>query len=250
MPGTRLSHQQISVLNELGIDIWTLRDRAVVAADPLSEHAAVTEPAKAPVRAKRAGVTTPTTPALPPNSNWDTLNNAIRGCTRCSLHETRTQAVCGVGHQQADWLIVGEAPGADEDREGEPFVGRAGVLLNEMLRAIGLRREQVFIANVLKCRPPNNRDPRPAEITECLGYLQRQIELIQPKIILVVGRVAAQALLQADQPLGALRGKAHEYAGVPMVVTYHPAYLLRSPKYKGKSWEDLLLALDVMGKAA
>ncbi len=245
MSGASLSRHQQSVLRELGIDVWRLRqpssDAVAGAAAPAA--AAAPEPAT-------------TAPAVPVptgavvSGDWDAVNAAIRGCTRCALSASRTQAVCGVGSRQADWLIVGEAPGADEDRQGEPFVGRAGQLLNEMLRAIGLRREQVFIANVLKCRPPNNRDPQPAEIDCCLPYLRRQIELLQPKVILVVGRIAAQTLLQADKPLGALRGKRHEFEGIPLVATYHPAYLLRSPTQKSKSWADLLLALDVMaGKA-
>lgn len=170
------------------------------------------------------------------------LARSVQACQRCALHQTRTQTVFGVGDPHADLLIIGEAPGADEDRRGEPFVGRAGQLLNEMLKAIGLRREQVYIANILKCRPPNNRDPRPEEAAECSGYLIQQIALIQPKLILALGRVAAQRLLKTDTALGRLRGKCHTHAdsGVPLVVTYHPAYLLRTPSDKRKAWEDLL----------
>ncbi len=168
----------------------------------------------------------------------------VRGCDACDLHKTRKQTVFGVGHHKADWLIVGEAPDAEEDREGEPFVGRAGQLLTQMLRAIGLAREEVFIANILKCRPPNNRDPKPEEVSTCNAYLNQQIELLEPKIILALGRTAAQSLLQSDVPIGKMRGKLyrHRKNNIPTVVTYHPAYLLRSPKEKRKVWEDLKFA--------
>jgi len=176
--------------------------------------------------------------------DWPALQQQVQDCTSCpELAASRTQTVFGVGNQDADWLVIGEAPGADEDRQGEPFVGRAGQLLNAMLVAIGLRREQVYIANVLKCRPPNNRDPGQEEAEACAAYLEHQITLIQPKIILVVGRIAAQNLLHTDAPLGMLRGRVHRLAnGVPVVVTYHPAYLLRSPQEKRKAWADLCLA--------
>ena len=151
---------------------------------------------------------------------------------------------------EADWLIIGEAPGAEEDRRGEPFVGRAGKLLDEMLRAAGQSREQVFIANILKCRPPNNRDPHADEAQACRSYLERQIALIKPKIILAVGRIAAQALLESDTPVGKLRGKLHHLGDIPLVVTYHPAYLLRSPTQKRKSWEDLCLAMNAIAAHA
>ena len=176
----------------------------------------------------------------------------MAGCLRCPLHQTRTNTVFGVGDRQADWLVVGEAPGAEEDKQGEPFVGRAGGLLNSMLRGIGLAREQVFIANVLKCRPPANRDPRPEEVAQCLPYLERQIGLLQPKIMLAVGRIAAQNLLATDTPIGKLRGHVHRFgaAGIPLVVTYHPAYLLRSPTEKRKAWEDLKFARRVAAGAS
>ena len=175
---------------------------------------------------------------------WDELERAVKSCTLCPLHKTRTQGVFGVGNRNAQWMVIGEAPGADEDRQGEPFVGRAGQLLNSMLKAIGLAREQVFIANILKSRPPNNRDPRPEEVRACMPYLFRQIELVNPQLILCVGRIAAQTLLETDTPIGKLRGQLHRIAGNrPMIVTYHPAYLLRSPGEKRKSWADLLLAL-------
>ena len=174
--------------------------------------------------------------------DWNELRETVSACTLCSLAASRTNTVFGVGNPDADWLIVGEAPGAEEDRRGEPFVGRAGKLLDEMLRAIGKRREDVFIANILKCRPPNNRDPKADEAAACRPYLERQIELIKPRIILAVGRIAAQNLLASDDPVGRMRGHAHELDGIPLVVTYHPAYLLRSPSQKNKAWQDLCLA--------
>ena len=172
------------------------------------------------------------------------LSEYVKDCQACELHKTRKQTVFGVGHHKADWLIIGEAPGADEDRQGEPFVGRAGQLLTQMLRAIGLAREEVFIANILKCRPPNNRDPKANEVDACHSFLNRQIELLEPKIVLALGRIAAQALLKTDTPIGKLRGKLYhlEKNNIPTVVTYHPAYLLRSPKEKRKVWEDLKFA--------
>jgi DNA polymerase len=232
----------------MGIDVWQLRDATEALESPAIAETAVDNQAVAPAALKPQPA-----PQLAPQpaidqADWEKLNHAIRGCAACELHNSRQNAVCGVGDHQADWLIIGEAPGADEDKQGEPFVGRAGQLLNEMLRAIGLRREQVFIANVLKCRPPDNRDPHPAEIEQCLPYLHRQIELLQPKIILVVGRIAAQTLLNVETPVGKLRGTVHEFAGVPLVVTYHPAYLLRRASEKGKSWADLLLAMDAAGQ--
>jgi DNA polymerase len=180
-------------------------------------------------------------------SEWQTLEEQVSACTRCALHECRTQAVFGTGNRSAEWMIIGEAPGADEDRQGEPFVGRAGQLLNEMLFAAGYRRADVFIANILKCRPPANRDPSADEIGCCQPYLQQQIELIQPKLILAVGRIAAHGLLQTTTPLGRMRGSVHYYGEkeIPLIVTYHPAYLLRSPLEKRKVWEDLQLARAV-----
>ena len=176
--------------------------------------------------------------------DWDTLRERVVNCTRCELHKRRTQAVFGVGNHAAQWMIVGEAPGADEDRQGEPFVGRAGKLLNNMLLAIGLQREEVYIANIVKCRPPNNREPAPDEAQACAPYLARQIALIKPKIILAVGRVAAQNLLKTDRPVGNMRNQRffYEQSDIPIVVTYHPAYLLRSPQEKRKAWQDLLVA--------
>lgn len=171
---------------------------------------------------------------------WQMLEQEVKSCTLCELHKARTQTVFGVGNTNADLLVIGEAPGRDEDLQGEPFVGRAGQLLTSMLLAIGLQREEVYIANILKCRPPNNRDPQAAEVSSCHNYLRQQIELIQPKAILVVGRIAAQALLDTEQAVGKLRGRQHDYDGIPLIVSYHPAYLLRKPTEKRKSWQDLL----------
>ena len=173
--------------------------------------------------------------------DWPELRSRVERCKACELHKTRTQTVFGVGNQNADLLIIGEAPGADEDRQGEPFVGKAGQLLTAMLKAIGFSREKVFIANILKCRPPGNRDPHMEEALNCEPFLQRQIDLIQPKVIMAVGRVAAHNLLKTDVAVGKLRGRedAIGEAKIPVVVTYHPAYLLRSPDQKGKAWQDL-----------
>lgn len=195
-----------------------------------------------------AGVGACATKNAPPVAlDWDALRSAIRSCTLCPLHKSRTQGVPGVGDIHAEWLFIGEAPGADEDRQGEPFVGQAGKLLDAMLEAIRLKRgENVYIANVLKSRPPSNRDPEPAEVAACLPYLERQIALIRPKLIVALGRFAAQSLLNTDTPIGRLRGRVHSYQGVPMVVTYHPAYLLRNPADKAKTWEDLVLAVRTM----
>jgi len=184
--------------------------------------------------------------------SWSELREKVSSCTLCSLHRTRTQTVFGVGSESADWMIIGEAPGAEEDRRGEPFVGRAGKLLDEMLRAVGLARDSVFIVNLLKCRPPNNRDPTVDEAALCRAYLDRQIALLSPKLILVVGRIAAQHLLETDAPLGCLRGRKHYLndGKLPVVVTYHPAYLLRSPTQKRKAWQDLCLARQIMSELA
>lgn len=213
--------QRRAYLEALGIDVWVPRDKMQPIVDDVSD-------------------------ACPPDTlDWPQLRETVSDCTRCALHENRTQTVFGVGSPNADWMIIGEAPGAEEDRRGEPFVGRAGKLLDEMLRAVGQSRDSVFIANILKCRPPNNRDPKPAEAASCRGYLERQIQLVQPKVILAVGRIAAQQLLATDSPVGQLRGSLHHLGEIPLVVTYHPAYLLRSPSQKRKAWDDLCLAIRV-----
>lgn len=219
--------QRLEYLAALGIDVWTRRGRQS-GAEP-GDTVAPTDQA-----------------VVPPD--WEELRRAVADCTRCRLHRNRTQTVFGVGNTAADWMIIGEAPGAEEDRRGEPFVGRAGKLLDEMLRAVGLDRSRVFIANILKCRPPNNRDPSADEATACRGYLDRQIEMIEPKLILAVGRIAAQNLLHTDSPVGRMRGRVYTLNNppVPVVVTYHPAYLLRSPSQKRKAWDDLCLARQVV----
>ena len=179
--------------------------------------------------------------------DWATLKAKVKGCTDCKLRAGCTQTVFGVGDEQADWMLVGEAPGADEDRLGEPFVGQAGRLLDHMLFSIGLSRaHNVYIANVIKCRPPGNRNPEPDEVATCSPYLLRQIALIQPKLILAMGRFAAQTLLNTDATIASLRGRAHSYAGVPLVVTYHPAYLLRTLPDKAKAWADLVFARKII----
>jgi DNA polymerase len=178
---------------------------------------------------------------------WTELKQAVSACTACSLHKSRTQTVFGVGDEKADWMLIGEAPGAEEDRLGDPFVGQAGRLLDNMLAAIGLSRAQnVYIANVLKCRPPGNRNPEPEEVEKCSPHLRGQIELIGPKLILAMGRFAAQTLLNTDASIASLRGRLHAYAGVPLIVTYHPAYLLRNLPDKAKAWEDLVFAQKTM----
>ena len=186
---------------------------------------------------------------------WDELARATAQCTACPLAERRKQAVFGVGYRKAEWMLVGEAPGAEEDARGEPFVGQAGKLLDNMLSSIGLTREgetpqSVFIANVLKCRPPGNRNPEPDELAQCEPFLVRQIGLVQPRIILAMGRFAVQTLLRSDEPVGRLRGRVHRYHGVPLIVTYHPAYLLRSPGEKRKAWQDLVFAKRTLAQLA
>lgn len=213
--------RQLAVLEALGVDAYVPRARA----------------GAAPADAR---------PAAGGGPGWDALAAAVRSCRLCSLCETRTQTVFGVGNRAARLMVVGEAPGAEEDRQGEPFVGRAGQLLNSMLRAAGFERGAVYVANVLKCRPPNNRDPSNEEAAKCLPYLRRQIELVAPAAILCVGRIAAQRLLDTEQPVGKLRGRVHDLDGVPVVVTYHPAYLLRAPGEKRRSWDDLKLMLKVL----
>jgi len=210
--------RRVQYLEALGIDLWQPRSAAIEASPP------------APARADA--------------DEWQALRAEVSGCTRCELCRSRTQTVFGVGNTQAELMVIGEAPGADEDRQGEPFVGRAGQLLNSMLHAMGNPRERVYIANVLKCRPPGNRDPSPAEVAQCRPFLQCQVEMLQPLLILAVGRIAAQNLLETDTPIGRLRGQVHRFGSraTPLIVTYHPAYLLRSPGEKRKAWVDLKFA--------
>jgi DNA polymerase len=229
-------------LDALGIQRWVPRglpDASVATPPVFVEPVALRVPASA-VQAPGGDVS---------GLDWEALATRVAACSHCqTLAESRTQTVFGVGDRQADWLFIGEAPGAEEDRRGEPFVGRAGQLLDSMLFALGLNRGQgVYIANILKCRPPGNRDPKPEEAQACRAYLDRQIELIQPRVIVALGRIAAQNLLHSDAPLGQLRGKPMNYRDIPLVITYHPAYLLRKPADKRKAWEDLCLARRVMG---
>ncbi len=242
--------RRLDYLHSMGIQVWVPRRRAAFEAaenpdlpqatpDGLSEGliSAVNSP---PIDAVSSG-------CLP---DWADLEARVAGCTACPLHQGRTQTVFGVGNREAEWMVIGEAPGEQEDLQGEPFVGRAGQLLNEMIRAVGLKREAVYIANVIKCRPPRNRDPAPEEAAACEGYLKGQVALIKPKIILAVGRIAAQNLLKTATPIGKLRGQVHYYDQIPLVVTYHPAYLLRSQTEKRRAWEDLKLAMRAFRQQA
>ena len=238
MAGSRVDRQlQCEYLRAMGIRQWVAREAPTEA----GETAAVVSPAMLS-RSEWPSAEIPVA-----DLGWDELQQQVESCTRCALHETRTRTVFGTGNRNADWLIIGEAPGRDEDREGEPFVGRAGKLLTEMLFAAGYQRKDVYIANILKCRPPNNRDPSPEEVACCHDYLERQIAIIQPVLILAVGRIAAHNLLHSDLQVGRLRGRVHRYGErqIPLIVTYHPAYLLRSPLEKRKVWDDLQLAQAV-----
>lgn len=244
-------------LKALGIETWGLRGGpsapaevetvapepvAAVAAPRRREPPAAAPRAEVPARTKLAAAPASARTAIELPHDWAGLRALVKDCQACKLCATRTQTVFGVGPENAPLMIVGEGPGADEDAQGEPFVGRAGKLLDEMLKAIGRsRRDNVFIANVVKCRPPGNRDPEADEVEACRPYLDRQIELIKPKLIVALGRIAAQRLLSTDLPLSKLRGPMYQYGAeqTPVFVTYHPAYLLRSPREKAKSWEDL-----------
>ena len=213
---------------------------------PLWKQRGQVAPIQAAVPAQVA-VETKTAPTKTSELDWPELKARVRDCTACKLRAGCTQTVFGVGDEKANWLFVGEGPGADEDAQGEPFVGQAGKLLDNMLLAIKLKRgKNVYIGNIVKCRPPGNRTPQAEEIATCLPYLQRQIELIQPKLIVALGKTASTALLGKDAPLGSLRGKLHDLNGIPLIVTYHPAYLLRSPTEKAKAWQDLCLAVETM----
>jgi DNA polymerase len=230
-----MNPRKLEYLNALGIEAF----------EPKAKRALQTPDAL--VAAGQGNITAKLAGADVSTLDWTELRARVTACTACELHKTRTQTVFGVGNPHAEWLVIGEAPGADEDRQGEPFVGRAGQLLNSMLRAIGMPREQVYIANILKCRPPGNRDPKPEEASCCTPFLHRQIALIRPKVILAVGRIAAQNLLATTVPIGKLRGQVHRYGplSTPLVITYHPAYLLRSPGEKRKAWIDLKFARSV-----
>lgn len=274
----RWSDRQQAMLREMGVTLWLppqtdampLPEAAMPepvpseVTAPVPAQAPVASPAPAPVRMSRpvaapAEANSPSAPrplAARPSGvaamDWPALREAVAGCEACGLCRSRRNTVFGVGHEQAQWMIIGEAPGEQEDRQGEPFVGKAGQLLDNMLRAVGLTRaeagpeQQVYIANVLKCRPPMNRNPEPQEVAQCEPFLKRQVELVAPKLILAMGRFAVQSILQTGEPIGRLRGRVHAYHGVPVVVTYHPAYLLRNPADKARSWDDLCLARAVL----
>lgn len=279
------SERQAAMLRAMGLRLW--QPPVLDASAPPAEAAAAEAPAPvveavpvagvalrseprpavppaAPVAPAAAPAVRPAAPSAAPvpaapvdlgavsGLDWQPLREAVAGCTACALAQSRTQTVFGVGHPQAHWMIVGEAPGEQEDLRGEPFVGAAGQLLDAMLRALALSRaadgdpaQRVYIANTLKCRPPRNRNPAPDELQRCEPFLVRQIELVKPRIILAMGRFAVQALLRSSEPIGKLRGRVHRYQGVPLVVTYHPAYLLRNLPDKARAWDDLCLAAAV-----
>lgn len=231
------------MLEEMGLTpVWRLRDsaRAPVGEAPVVHgQRATSSESLPPAPGDRRGTIM--------RMQWPELKARVAGCMDCPLHATRNKTVFGVGDEQADWLFVGEGPGADEDAQGEPFVGQAGKLLDNMLAAIRMKRgANVYIANILKCRPPGNRNPEPHEALQCEPYLHRQIELIRPKLIIALGRVAAANLLASDASVASMRGRIHRYRGIPLIVTYHPAYLLRNLTDKAKAWEDLVFAVRAM----
>ncbi|MEP7298594.1 MAG: uracil-DNA glycosylase [Burkholderiales bacterium] len=246
----RWSEDQVAMLREIGVRLWQAPP------EPSGEDRTAVPPVERVVQAPAAAAVRLAEPAVVPVSpvdrlDWPALRDAVAACTVCKLCESRRQTVFGVGNPRAHWMIVGEAPGEQEDRQGEPFVGKSGQLLDNMLRAIGLTRgeapdpaHQVFIANTLKCRPPGNRNPQPDELAKCEPFLIRQVQLLQPRIILAMGAFAVQSLLRTTEPVGRLRGRVHRYQGVPLIVTYHPAYLLRNLVDKAKAWDDLCLALE------
>ncbi len=275
----RWTDRQQTLLQAMGLRLWTPPgDAPVVAPDaspapivppvaPAPPAApAMASPLAVPVAAPTLVAPSPAVPiALSPHPatsadslDWPALRTAVAACRACGLCETRRQTVFGTGHPQAHCMVVGEAPGEQEDAQGEPFVGAAGQLLDRMLAALGLGRgdgtaagspaRQVFIANTLKCRPPRNRNPSPEELAACRPFLQRQVALVQPRVILAMGRFAVQSLLDSDAPIGRLRGTVHRWHGVPLVVTYHPAYLLRQPADKAKAWDDLCLAAELLAR--
>ena len=264
MPWTE---RQVAMLQEIGLRVWQ-PPSTVVEETPVQKAApAVPHPPQAtvPPRQEVAPVARGHRPVGVETMDWPALREAVVNCTACKLCTGRRQTVFGVGHPQAHWMVVGEAPGEQEDIQGEPFVGKSGQLLDNMLRALGLSRHaappagsdageadparQVYIANTLKCRPPGNRNPAPDELAQCEPFLMRQIALIQPKIILAMGRFAVQSLLRSDEPIGRLRGRVHRYQGVPLIVTYHPAYLLRNLEDKARAWDDLCLAAETAARA-
>ena len=238
--------KQKEYLDAMGIEVWRLRHtEADVDESEVTDSTALETTVKGDVAKSNGGTNTRIS-----DMDLPSLEQQVSSCQKCSLHQSRTQTVFGVGNPDANWMFVGEAPGAEEDRQGLPFVGRAGQLLTAMLSALDLERDTVYIANVLKCRPPGNRDPDGEEVMRCEPYLYRQVELVNPKIIIAMGRFGAQSLLKTHESIGKLRGKKFSYSdtGIPLIVTYHPAYLLRSPGEKRKSWSDLLLARSVLSE--
>jgi DNA polymerase len=260
----QLDARQRAMLAEMGVRVWAPRHRpAATAQAPETPSAPVTRSPDT-VRSAPTAARAPATPvAAAPvtlraaradgvqHMDWSTLQETVATCVACGLCRSRKNTVFGVGDTQADWMIVGEAPGENEDLRGEPFVGPAGQLLDNMLQAVGRSRtgqgaQAAYIANVLKCRPPANRNPQPEEVAQCEPYLARQVALLKPRVIVAMGRFAVQSLLKTNEPIGRLRGRVHQYEGVPVIVSYHPAYLLRTPTDKGKAWADLCLAMDVL----
>jgi len=250
----RWDERQLAMLREMGIRLWLPQSDP----DPVPESVGSPLPpaergvGEAVASQDRLAVAEPTARAVSAVStlDWPALREAVAACTACKLCEARRQTVFGVGNERAHWMIVGEAPGEQEDRQGEPFVGKSGQLLDNMLRAVQLTRgeaepaRQVYIANTIKCRPPGNRNPEPEELAKCEPFLVRQVQLVQPKIIVAMGRFAVHSLLRSSEPIGRLRGRVHRFEGVPLIVTYHPAYLLRNPEDKAKAWDDLCLAAE------
>jgi uracil-DNA glycosylase family 4 len=266
----RWTERQQQMLQAMGLRLWQAPPQAGDRQPPTGDTAYAVDPAPAPARAEAAVAVPSTVQAAAPATaaaaprvpaaaaqgmDWPALREAVAVCTACGLCRGRTQTVFGVGHPRAHWMIVGEAPGEQEDLRGEPFVGKSGELLDNMLRAAGLTRteatpeRQVYIANTVKCRPPGNRNPSAEELAQCEPFLVRQVELVRPRIILAMGRFAVHSLLRSDEPIGRLRGRVHAWRGVPLVVTYHPAYLLRSPEDKAKAWDDLCLAMHTVAAA-
>ena len=243
------TERQRAMLDEMGIRLWLPPE-----SDTPAPAVAPAQPPVARVPAAPAVVSLPhgDRPAGVDTMDWPALREAVTNCSACKLCQGRRQTVFGVGNIRAHWMVVGEAPGEQEDRQGEPFVGKSGQLLDNMLRAIGLTRaeaepaRQVYIANTIKCRPPGNRNPEPEELAQCEPFLIRQVALVQPKIILAMGRFAVQSLLRSSEPIGRLRGRVHRYQGVPLIVTYHPAYLLRNLEDKARAWDDLCLAMHTL----
>lgn len=237
-----MNHRQLNYLNAMGIQAWELRQKSCLNEQVMAEasHAQDNLQNTAVINASVIAET---------SQAWDSLQTAVANCTACGLDKSRTQTVFGVGNRQAKLMIIGEAPGFNEDKQGEPFVGRAGQLLNAMLQSIGLARDAVYIANILKCRPPNNRDPLPEEVSLCTPFLEKQIALVQPTLLLGLGRIAAHYLLNTKSSLTQLRNQTYQYNNTPLIVTYHPAYLLRNPADKKKAFADLQLAYRMLRDA-